>query len=66
MYRHYAELAALKARLETFSWRLDAHVRAFVERDLASDLRNGSTSNRHHALSGDREDGKTVVGPRAT
>jgi hypothetical protein len=38
MYRHYTELAALKARLEEFSLRLNAHVRAFVEHDRVSNL----------------------------
>jgi hypothetical protein len=40
MYRHYMELAALKARLEEFSLRLNAHVRAFVEHDRMSNLRD--------------------------
>jgi len=40
MYRHYAELAAMRARLEKFSLKLDAHIRAFIERDRVSSLHN--------------------------
>ena len=64
MYRHYAELAALKARLEEFSLRLDAHVRAFVERDRVSNLRNAPPMlDRRYALSISPEDAKTLAGP---
>jgi hypothetical protein len=42
MYRHYAELPAMRARLEQFSLKLDAHIRAFIERDRVSNLHNGS------------------------
>ena len=41
MYRHYVELAAMKARLEKFALKLEAHIRAFIERDRVSNLHNG-------------------------
>jgi hypothetical protein len=41
MYRHYAELRAMRARLEKFSLKLDAHIRAFIERDRVSNLHDG-------------------------
>ena len=67
MYRHYTELAALKARLEEFTLRLDAHVRAFAERDRISNLRNGPPMlDRRYALSSSPEDAKTLAGLQAT
>jgi hypothetical protein len=56
MYRHYVELAAMKARLEKFALKLEAHIRAFIERDRVSNLHNGP------AIFGNR-DGKTMTGP---
>ena len=59
MYRHYAELAALKARLEQFSSELEAHVRAFVERDRVPNLRDApAVPDRRYAQSIRAEDAK--------
>jgi hypothetical protein len=41
MYRYYAELPGMRARLEKFSLKLDAHIRTFIERDRVSNLHNG-------------------------
>jgi hypothetical protein len=52
MYRHYAELKALKARLEKFSKRLDASVHAFEERLSQSPFyRHPVTPDDDHARS---------------
>jgi hypothetical protein len=54
-YRHYAELKALKAKLEQFSLRLDASTRAFEERVRQSPFyRRPSTPDRDHARSSSR------------
>lgn len=67
MYRHYTELVALKARLEAFSLRLDAHVRAFVESDQVSNLRHAPAKvDRRYAPSIRPEDAKTLARPNAT
>jgi hypothetical protein len=57
MYRHDAELAAMKARLENFSLKLDAHIRAFIERDRVSNLYNGQAVFRGWGGA------KTIIGP---
>jgi hypothetical protein len=64
MYRHYTELAALRARLEEFSLKLDAHVRAFVERDRVPNVPNAP--DRRYAPSISAEDAKALADPSAT
>jgi hypothetical protein len=62
LYRHYAELKALKAKLETFSLKLDASVRAFEERVRQSPFyRRPGTPDRDPARSS-RPNTKSVIG----
>jgi hypothetical protein len=67
MYRHYTELAALRARLEEFSLKLDAHVRAFVEHDRVPNVRNApAVPDRRYAPSISAQDAKALADPSAT